>query len=83
MTEALLPADASRNDTKWFVADLVFLVEHKEIGWSSFSFQCFLAMIDGPLEFLGSNKDLAKDGINTGLATVEASCADNGILVVE
>lgn len=40
-------------------------------------------MINSPLEFLGSNKNLAKDGIDTGLATVEARRADNSILVVE
>lgn len=83
IVKALLPADASRDDTKRFVADLILLVKHKEVGWSSFSLECFLAMIDGPLEFLSGHKDLSKDGIDAGLATVEAGCTNNCVLVVE
>lgn len=81
--KVLLPADASRDNTKWFVADLVLLVKHKKIGWSSFSLQCFLAMIDSPLQFLGSDKDFTKDGIDASLSTVEARCTNNCVLVVE
>ena len=69
-----LPADASRNDTKRLVADLVFLVEHQEIGWSSLSLERLLAMLNSPLELLSSNQDLAENGIDSGLATVEACC---------
>lgn len=78
-----LPADASRYNTKRLVADLVLLVEHQEIGWPSLSFESILAMLNSPLELLSSNQYLAENGIDSGLATVEACCSNNCVLVVE
>jgi len=78
-----LPTDASRHNTKWLVADLILLVEHQEIGWSPLSLECLLAMLDSPLELLSSDQDFAEDGIDSGLATVEARCSDDRVLVVE
>jgi hypothetical protein len=78
-----LPADASRYDTKRLVADLVLLVEHQKVGWSSLSLESLFAMLDSPLELLSSNQDLAENGIDSGLATVEACCSNNCVLVVE
>ena len=72
-----LPADASRHNTKRLVADLILLVEHQEIGWSPLSLECLLAMLNSPLELLSSDQDFAEDGIDSGLATVEARCSDD------
>ena len=80
---SLLPANTSRHYTKRLVADLVLLVEHQEVGRSFLSLERLFTMLDGPLELLGSNQDLAKDGIDAGLATVEARCSNNCVLVVE
>ena len=78
-----LPADASRYNTKWLIADLVLLVELQEVGWPSLGLESILAMLDSPLELLSSNQDLTEDGIDSGLATVEARCSNNCVLVVE
>jgi len=40
-------------------------------------------MLNSPLELLSSNQDLAENGIDSGLATVEACCSNNCVLVVE
>jgi hypothetical protein len=79
----LLPADTSRYNTKRLVADLIFLVKHQEIGWPSLSLESILAMLDGPLELLGSDQDLAENGIDSSLATVQARCSNDGVLVVK
>jgi hypothetical protein len=78
-----LPADASRHNTKRLVTDFVLLVEHQEIRWPSLSFKSILAMLDSPLELLSSDQDLAENGIDSRLATVETRCSNNCILVVE
>ena len=78
-----LPADACRYHTKRLVTNLILLVEHQKIGWSSLSLERLFAVLNGPLEFLGSDQDLTEDGIDSGLATVETRCSDDCVLVVE
>lgn len=79
----LLPADASRHNTKRLVTDFVLLVEHQEIRRPSLSFESVLAMLDSPLELLGGDQDLAENGIDSGLATVQARCPNDRVLVVK
>ena len=78
-----LPADASGHNTKRLIADLILLVEHQEICWSSLSLEGLLAMLDSPLELLCSDQDFAKDSIDSSLATVKARCSNNCVLVIE
>ena len=40
-------------------------------------------MLDGPLELLGGNQNLAEDGIDSSLPTVEACCSNDSVLIVE
>ena len=65
-----LPADASRYNTKRLIADLVLLVEHQEVGWPFLGLESILAMLDSPLELLGSHQDLTEDCVDSGLATI-------------
>jgi len=78
-----LPADASGHHTKRLIANLILLVEHQEICWSSLSLEGLLAMLNSPLELLSSDQNLAEDSIDSGLATVKARCSNNCVLVVE
>jgi hypothetical protein len=78
-----LPADASRHNTERLVADLVLLVEHEEIRWSSLSLKRLLAVLDSPLELFGGDQDFPEYGIDSSLATVKARCSNDCVLVVE
>jgi len=78
-----LPADACRYHTKRLVTNLVLLVEHQKIGWSSLSLERLFAMLNSPLELLGSDQNLTEDGIDSGLAAVEARCSNDCVLIVE
>jgi hypothetical protein len=40
-------------------------------------------MLDGPLELLGGDQDLAENSIDSGLATIQARCSNDSVLVVK
>lgn len=80
---AILPADTGSDDAQRLVLNTILLVEHQEIGRSSTRRQRFLSVVDGPLQLLNSDEDLAKQGIDSRFTAVKASDAYNVILVVE
>lgn len=40
-------------------------------------------MLDGPLELLGGHQDLAEDGVDASLATVQTCGSNDGVLIVQ
>lgn len=77
----LLPTNTSSNYTQRLISDLILLVHHKKVGRSRFRTERFLAMVNGPLESLSRDKDLAKTSIDTGLARVQTGDGRDVVLV--
>lgn len=66
----VLPAHTGCENTQWLPSYFVMFVHHEKIRWSSFRSQRFLAVVDGPFQFLDCDQYLAQHSIDLGLARV-------------
>jgi hypothetical protein len=81
VVKGVVPADACGDDAEGLVHDGVFLIAHEKIRWSSRLAQSSLAVLDGPLQFLDCDEDLAETSVDLGLAAVETACCYDFFLV--
>lgn len=79
----ILPRHERRHNSKRLVDDGALLIHHEEVGRSSTGSDGLLAMFDGPLQLLGRDHYLAKDGVYPRLSGIATCRGDDGFLVLE
>lgn len=78
-----LPTDTGSYNAERFITNLVLLVKHHPVRWTTFRLEGLLSVVDRPLELLCRDKKFAKDGIDASLTAVQAGYPSDCFLVVQ